>query len=114
MTFDKFKAEFVKFLETSNVNLGRKTTKTRQDFLDEASTKIEALREFCVDKKLTKKTEKGKTPKNPMSGSVKCIKPTNSRRGLDVGKGVHAMTKGESGLADEQLNRSPFTGKTGE
>ena len=113
MTFDKFKAEFVKFLENSNVNLGRKTTKTRQDFLDEASAKLEALRELCVEKKPTKKTKKDNTPKTPMSGSVKCIKPKNSRRGLGVGKGVHAMTKGESELADEQLNRSPFAGKTG-
>lgn len=114
MTFDDFKAEFIGFLETSTVNLGRKTTKTRQNFLNEAASRIEVLREFYSEPKLTKKTKNKKAPKNPMKGSVIRIKPTSSNKGLNVGKGVHAMTQSESGRADEQLNRSPFTGKTGE
>ncbi len=113
MTFDEFKLDFLNFLDGSNVNLGRKTTKTRQAFIDEAAAKIEAFRKpcGCTD---TKDKIKKKKNKNPMSGSVKCIKPVDPRKALDIGKGVHAMTSSESMRADEQLDRSPFSGKNDE
>jgi hypothetical protein len=114
MTLDEFKADFLRFLEGSNVNLGRKTTKTRQVFLDEATAKFESFSKSCgnIDTNQDKTKKKKKKEKNPLSGSVKCIKPKDPKKGLSVGKGVHAMTPGESMRADEQLDRSPFSGKS--
>ncbi|KKN91281.1 hypothetical protein LCGC14_0221490 [marine sediment metagenome] len=113
MTFDEFKLDFLNFLDGSNVNLGRRGTKTRSAFLDKVLEKFETFSESCnnvnVDKNKTKKKDK-----NPMSGSVKCIKPEDPRKALDIGKGVHAMTSSESMRADEQLDRSPFSGKNDE
>jgi len=102
MTFDEFKADFLAFLESSTVNLGRRTTKTRQAFLDTASAKFDAFVAGDV----------AETPEQPvadnMSDRVLCVKPTDRNRALDIGKGVHAMTPSESMRADEQLNRSPY------
>ena len=102
MTFDEFKADFLAFLEGSTVNLGRRTTKTRQAFLDTASAKFDAFVTGDV----------AETPKQPvtdhMGDRVLCIKPKDRNKALDVGKGVHAMTPSESMRADEQLNRSPY------
>jgi len=102
VTFDEFKADFLAFLEGSIVNLGRRTTKTRQAFLDTASAKFDA---FVVG-------DIAETSEQPvadnMSDRVLCIKPKDRNKALDVGKGVHAMTPSESMRADEQLNRSPY------
>lgn len=103
MTFDEFKTDFLAFLDNSTVNLGRKGTKTRQAFLDRATKKLELFHSNKPPKAKKEKT------KNPMSGSVMRIKPVDRNRGLDVGKGVHAMTASESARADEQLNRSPYS-----
>ncbi len=116
MTFDEFKADFCAFLKSSTVNLGRKTTKTRQAFLDEAEARFDTFgdnfitAETCDSEVETK--EKTPPPTSPMSKSVMCIKPPDRDKALDVGKGVHAMTPTESQRADEQLNRSPFGSKT--
>ena len=110
MTFDEFKVDLLAFLEKSTVNLGRKTAKTRQAFLNEVIAKFDALEadaEQVIDM-----VEKQSEALSPMGNSVIRIKPTNKKNALDVGKGVHAMTSGESGRADEQLNRSPFTNRT--
>ena len=114
MTFDKAKKEFMEFLELSNVNLGRKTTKTRKVFFVEVEQKLEALRELAKAEKTTKEIAQKKVKKTPMSGSVKCIKPKDSKRGLSLGKGVHAMTSSESARADEQLGHSPYASGQGE
>lgn len=99
------------FLISSTVNLGRRTSKTRDEFLREARAKFDTydscvkdgdqIAEICP-------VESDKTSPNPMGGSVLCIKPTDKNRALDVGKGVHSMTGSESSRADEQLDRSPF------
>ena len=46
-----------------------------------------------------------------MQRSLMLIKPKDRKMALDIGKGVHAMTAGESMRADEQLNRSPYVAK---
>lgn len=106
MTIDEFKIDLLSFLQDSTVNLGRQGTKTRQIFMDDVEAKLNAFVDSSV-----KVDVKEKPAKNPMAHSVKCIKPTNSRRSLDVGKGVHAMTSSESMRADEELNRSPYSRK---
>lgn len=109
MTFDKFKADFLAFLDGSTVNLGRKTAKTRKAFITEVTAKFDAFVASTVEVPV----EEEKPSANPMEGSVMCIKPNDPNKALDAGKGVHAMTPSESARADEQLNRSPFGAKSG-
>lgn len=111
MTFDEFKSDFLAFLEDSTVNLGRRTTKTRQAFLAEAAAKFDALMDDSEP--VNEVVEKTQKPPNPFSNSVIRIKPKDPKKALDIGKGVHAMTPSESARADEQLNRSPFTDRKG-
>lgn len=106
MTFDEFRADFLAFLEKSTVNLGRRTTKTRQAFLDEANAKFEL---FLVDN-ISDVSEQPVLER--MDDRVLCVKPTDRNKALNVGKGVHAMTPSESMRADEQLNRSPYSNRT--
>ena len=111
MTLDEFKADFRAFLEGSTVNLGRKTTKTRQVFINEAMAKFDTFwLEINVDTPIPENEQPTSAP-SPMGSSVLCIRPKDRNRALDVGKGVHAMTSSESGRADEQLNRSPYGSK---
>lgn len=112
MTLDEFKIDLLAFLQGSTVNLGRQGTKTRQIFMDDVGAKFNAFADSRVKPREVFNVDEEKKPaKNPMANSVKCIKPTNSRRALDVGKGVHAMTSSESMRADEELNRSPYSSK---
>lgn len=107
MTFVKFKEAFKKFIEESNVNLGRKEAKTRQEFID---TLMDMLDDYHFSVTKTKnKTVEEPQPRNPsdLSDRLVVLKPDRTRA-LDIGKGVHAMTPSESMRADEQLNRSPF------
>lgn len=116
MTFEEFKADLLVFLQEATVNLGRRNTKSRARFLQIIVEKLDAygcdasgkdlIAEICDDKSVEKKKP------NSMSSSVLRIKPTDPRRALDAGKGVHAMNASESGRADEQLCRSPFANKT--
>ncbi len=106
MTFDEFKADFRVFLENANVNLGRKTAKTRILFMVEAMAKFDAF--VYEQTELDQIAETCPEKPNPMSGSVMRIKPKDRKKSLDVGKGVHAMTSSESMRADEQLDRSPY------
>lgn len=103
MTLNKFRKDFLAFLESSTVNLGRKATKTRQAFMDTAKAKFDA---FVSDNAV--KPEKKEPEPIRKSDSIICLKPKDKNKALDVGKGVHAMTPSESMRADEQLNRSPF------
>lgn len=114
MTFDKFKKDFFVFLESSTVNLGRKTSKTRKEFMNTARMKFDAfildrVHHPCDD---VVKPKKDKSVPSKTNKNIICIKPKNRNKALDVGKGVHAMTPTESMRADEQLNRSPFGTKT--
>lgn len=120
MTLNEFKVHFLKFLKSSTVNLGRKTSKTRQIFIDEATKKFDNFMIQDVDRdrviELLKQVDKDSSSDNKlklqhMKSSVMRIKPKNRKRALDIGKGVHAMTAGESMRADEQLNRSPYVAK---
>lgn len=123
MTFDKFKKDTLAFVESSNVNLGRRGTKTRTAFIEALAAKfdnfwqsdlLESLTSEMyeeVEAEICTKTKKPKT--KPMGDSVICIKPKDSKKGLDAGKGVHSMTPGESQRADEQLGRSPYASKKG-
>ena len=109
MTFDKFKKDFIEFLEASTVNLGRRTAKTREEFIVEAKRKFDAFSRDDNDKPVVEKE-----PRKDMSDRVLRIQPTDRKKALDVGKGVHAMTASESQRADEQLGNSPYTGKKGQ
>lgn len=114
MTFDEFKEDFINWLKNSTVNLGRKQAKTRSKFLEDAAKKFDFYGGFDEDNFHNLDNEVNDPPKpivNPMDDRIMCIKPKGGRQGLDVGKGVHAMTPSESMRADEELNRSPFTGK---
>jgi hypothetical protein len=112
MTFDEFKANFRIFLENSTVNLGRKTTKTRQVFIKEAMAKIDAFGENFLVAELCSTDKDKQSASNSMDDRIICIKPKDSNKALDVGKGVHAMSPTESMRADEQLNRSPYGNKS--
>lgn len=107
MTFDEFKKDFFMFLKNSTVNLGRRATKTRQAFLDEAAARFYEYESGAdqVDDSVKEQPEIS----SPTSGSILRIKPADKRRALDVGKGVHAMTSSESGRADEERNHPPMT-----
>jgi len=100
MTFDEFRKDFMTFLASSNVNLGRKKTKTRDVFLNTAAAKFDAFLEIEASPE--------ESSSDPMKDSVMCIKPQDANKGLSIGKGVHSMTASESMRADEQLNRSPY------
>ena len=113
MTFNKFKKDFLNFLEASNVNLGRKTAKTRLYFISEAKRKFNAFVCDDNDGQVTD-NEVEKEPRKDMSDRVLRIEPKDKRRGLDAGKGCHAMTASESQRADEQLGHSPYAGKEGQ
>lgn len=108
MTFDEFKVDFLTFLKDSTVNLGRKTTKTRQAFLDVAAAKFDAFASTSIVEDAEEPIVELVESVNPMDDRIVRIKPADKRKALDVGKGVHAMTPSESMRADEQLNRSPF------
>lgn len=106
INFDKFKQDFMDFLRTSNVNLGRLHTKTRKDFLKIANDMFDA---FASNDSIDKEeSPPPPSPSNPMGKSVMRIKPSDPNKALNVGKGVHAMTSSESMRADEQLGRSPY------
>lgn len=107
MTFDKFSKNLIKFLSDSTVNLGRKDTKTRRIFLETVNNQLEEFASEQNSSKAAPKKKKVKEP-DPMSGSVMSIKPSDSRKSLSIGKGVHSMTASESARADEQLGRSPY------
>lgn len=92
------------FLESSNVNLGRRDTDTRRKFLATARTKLN-----CFGTHNSSEPNKAATvPLDPMDDRILRIKPTDPNKALDMGKGVHAMTPTESMRADIQLRRSPF------
>lgn len=105
--FDRFKKDFLAFLNGSTVNLGRRTAKTRQKFIDEAIAMVDSLRDNFIVAEICPEEEPKVFPK-PTSGSIICMKPTQKSKALNAGKGVHAMTSSESMRADEQLNRSPY------
>lgn len=107
MTFDKFKIDFLTFLNNSTVNLGRRGTKTRQVFIETVTAKLDAFMTDTIVEPVVKEA----SSVGPMSGSVIRIRPDDKNKALNVGKGVHAMTPDESMRADEQLNRSPFSAK---
>lgn len=112
MTFDEFKKfqeDFCTFLENATVNLGRKTAKTRQEFIDTAVAKFNAFGENFIVAEICPSSKDEQPIANPMDDRILCIKPIDPRKALDIGKGVHAMTPSESMRADEQLNRSPYT-----
>jgi hypothetical protein len=99
MTFDELKVAIFSILENSTVNLGRKNTNSRQAFFDTILAKFDDYIVEPVAEEQSKKSD------------IMCIKPLDNGRGLDIGKGVKAMTAGESMRADMQLNRSPYTAK---
>lgn len=100
MTINEFKVSFLTFLENSNVNLGRRTTKTRTDFFQEVMDRFDAF-----------ESDQDTVDVNPDNKSVMRIEPSDRKKALDIGKGVHSMTASESARADEQLGRSPYTNK---
>jgi hypothetical protein len=113
MTFEQFGKDLVAFLTESTVNLGRKTTKTRQVFLSTIQGKLDSFLSEQGEPEAPElpkiSVEKDYKPKNPMDDRLVCLKPKNPRRALDVGKGVTAMTPGESMRADEETGGSPFS-----
>jgi len=114
MTLDKFRKDFLEFLENSTVNLGRRTSKTRQEFMIKANGMFDKFvassRPTIEPAEESKKAKKNKTATDDMNDRVMCIKPKDKRKALDGGKGVTTMTASESQRADEQLGRSPYAG----
>lgn len=110
MTFKKFKKDLLEFVRNATVNLGRKTTKTRTEFLKEIESKCTAF-ETDDGKKVVAKVAKEKEEKSSDSDRLVCMRPKDKKRALDAGKGVVAMTGFESQRADEELGRSPYTKK---
>ncbi len=110
MTFDEFRTDILAFLEDSTVNLGRRETKTRLAFIDMVKSKLDAFGDNFIMAETCSSPEKKQPGLNPMGKSVLCIKPSDRNKGLNAGKGVHAMTPSESMRADEQLGRSPYSG----
>ncbi len=110
MTFDEFRVDFFEFLEGSNVNLGRKTAKTRLSFIKTAKARFYSFENNLITK--TCDSNEIKSPK-PVNDSILCIKPRDKNRALDIGKGAHAMTSSESMRADEELDRSPYGNNKG-
>ncbi len=114
MTFDEFnefKTDFLRFLDSSTVNLGRKTAKTRLLFMEMAKSKLDFFGENFILAETCDSNET-KSPK-PVNDSILCIKPKDKNRALDIGKGAHAMTSSESMRADEELDRSPYGNNKG-
>ena len=107
MTFKRLKKDVLSFVGNSKVNLGRKNTLTRDQFLKRLESILTAF-ETDDGKKVVVKTEEKKSPD---SDRLICMKPKDKRRALDAGKGVVAMTGSESQRADEELGRSPYTKK---
>jgi hypothetical protein len=105
MIFKQLEKDIIALLENSNVNLGRKTSKTKKALIE----KIRAKFDLATSKKPNTPTDIKK--KNYMDDRVKCMKSNDRRKILDIGKGVTAMTPTESARADEQLGRSPYTNK---
>lgn len=112
MTFDEFQVDFLAFLESSTVNLGRKATKTRQAFMDEVTAKFNTFGVNFIIAEICTSTEDEESKPNSMDDRIVRIKPTDRRKALDAGKGVCAMTPGESMRADEQLGRSSYKSTT--
>ena len=106
MTLDKFCSDLEKFLKKSNVNLGRKKAKTRQDFIGEV---IQRVRQFCDPN-----VEVSQGKNTPTDGRIITLKSPDPKRSLQVGKGVTSMTGSESHRADEELGRSPYSRNSGE
>lgn len=106
MTFNRFKKDFIMFLEESTVNLGRRTAETRKLFIEQAKARFDAF----ADSQKKRDVEQIPEVVSPNNRLI-CLKPTDRTKVLDAGKGVTAMTPSESARADEQLGRSPFTGK---
>ncbi len=103
MTFDELKVDIRELLETSNVNLGRKTAKTRQGLIESIMSKVEIFGSTNTYEPIVEKKEEEKD-----SGRLLCLKPSDRRAALNMGKGVHAMTPDQSQVADQQLGRSPY------
>jgi hypothetical protein len=108
MTFKEFQTDLMEFLQKSNVNLGRKHTKSKERFLKAVSDKFDSygegliVAEICDDN-----VDREKKPNSLRDGVIR-IKPEDPRKALDAGKGVCAMNATESSRADEQLGRSPY------
>jgi len=109
VTFKKFQKDLLKFVGSSTVNLGRKTTKTRAEFLKEIESMCTAFEADGVKKDVV--VVEKEEEKLDQSDRLVCMKPKDKRRALDAGKGVVAMTASESQRADEELGRSPYTKK---
>lgn len=107
MVFNEFKEKLLQFLTTSNVNLGRREAKTRNDFINEITCMLEKFGKFGRMKPIKLRNDPKDKPV-VMKGSILRMDSDNSNNNLDIGKGVHSMTASESMRADEQLGRSPF------
>jgi len=118
MTFNKFKKDLLKFLRESNVNLGRSNTKTKKEFLDTVKKMLDNLvspssKEVVKDERQNDQSDGGTTNFfSPNDDRIMKITPKKTNNGMDIGKGAHGMTQNEAILADEQLNRSPLSGKS--
>lgn len=105
MTFKKLKKDVLSFVGNSKVNLGRKNTLTRDQFLKRLESILAAF-EIDDGKKVVVKVEEKKSDD---SDRLICMKPKDKKRALDGGKGTVMMTGSESQRADEELGRSPYS-----
>lgn len=110
MTLDKLQENVRKLLENSNVNLGRRKAKTRQNFIALIMNQFIDFASTNICNSIVE--EQGKEKENNSNcedDRLLCLKPSDSKAALNIGKGVFAMTPAQSRAADEQLNRSPYT-----
>jgi len=105
MNLNSIKNQVLATLEESNVNLGRKSSKTRSRLLLEVKRVLDKI-DVLFDKD-TKKEEDIEQSR-PNNNSVMPLRPKNNT--LDIGKGVHSMTPTESAKADRECGYSPGPG----
>ncbi len=95
MGVEKFLRDMEDFLNTTNVNLGRKKSKNREKFIQEVLLKIKNF--IKPNNNINRQSE------------VLCLKPTK-KNAMKLKGHAHEMTESESMKADEELGRSRFGG----
>jgi hypothetical protein len=113
MTFDDFKEDILAFLKDSTVNLGRKSTKTREIFLSTIREKLDTFGATLshvrpVDVIPDEDISDDKTLPTKKKADMLRIDPTECRRNPGAVKGAHVMTASESMRSDKQHSNSPF------
>ncbi len=101
----KFYEELTEFVRESRVNLGRKNTKTKEEFIDNLMTLVEK------GVKGTWKPKDLRRHRNSAldSSTVICLKPTGEvKKRLHRDKGGYVTTTGDAQRADDSIGNNPM------